>query len=116
MVCPKSVQPYVETYMNLSRFLQRYREVDQFDHYVITQLPSPMADDVGVVRCWNCGSRRQEELDALPELKVRITKFTVFLCPAPVRLYCFPVSSAGSIILFSCVQRRFDYIVFLCPA
>eukprot|EP01052_Picozoa_sp_SAG31_P034604 SAG31_NODE_4067_length_3622_cov_17.161510_2_plen_160_part_00 len=35
-----------------------------------------------------------------------------------VRLYFFPVSSAGSpTLLFSCVQRwKSDYIVFLCPA
>ena len=69
VVCPQHVQPYVEAYMNLSRFMQRYRSVEKFDHYVITQLPTPMAADVGVVPCWNCGARDAAEIDAVPDLQ-----------------------------------------------
>eukprot|EP01052_Picozoa_sp_SAG31_P007412 SAG31_NODE_353_length_17229_cov_8.702160_16_plen_114_part_00 len=38
----------------------------------------------------------EDRLAKLPKFKPKMPK---------VRLYCFPVSSAGSIILFSCVQR-----------
>ena len=38
VICPQRLQPYVESYMNMSRFMKRYRAVDKFDHYVITQL------------------------------------------------------------------------------
>eukprot|EP01051_Picozoa_sp_SAG22_P023066 SAG22_NODE_5789_length_952_cov_1.004689_1_plen_293_part_01 len=75
VICPQRLQPYVETYMNMSRFMKRYRAVDKFDHYVITQLPAGMSQDVGVVSAWNCGHRDKDELAALPDVKPWQTQF-----------------------------------------
>jgi hypothetical protein len=46
--CESDVKPYVETYMNISRFMSRYRNPSKFDHYVVTQMPHDMQKDMEV--------------------------------------------------------------------
>jgi len=58
--CPKTVEPYVETYINISRFMKNYLKPG-YDKYIITQLPDAMADEVGVTPCWYCGSRHPKD-------------------------------------------------------
>lgn len=67
--CNESVLPYTETYMNISRFMKRYRNPTKFDHYVITQMPSDMQDEIEVVPSWNCGKRSAVEKAHKPLLK-----------------------------------------------
>jgi len=58
--CPSSVKPYEETYMNISRFMNNYRKPG-YDKYIISQLPDGMADEVGVVPAWYCGTRHPQD-------------------------------------------------------
>jgi len=58
--CPRTTLPYVETYMNISKFLSQYRQPDH-DTYAISQLPTDMAGDVLVSPAWHCGSRPDAE-------------------------------------------------------
>ena len=68
--CPRDVEPYTETFINISRFMKNYRDTS-FNHYVITQMPSDMSRDVGVVQGWNCGARHPLEKAHRKELRSR---------------------------------------------
>jgi len=58
--CPSSVKPYEETFINISRFMKNYRK-PEYDKYIITQMPDAMAQQVGVVPAWYCGSRHPKD-------------------------------------------------------
>jgi len=53
--CPRTVKPYEETYINISRFMKHYRKPG-YDKYIITQLPDGMADEVSYA-CFPLGKR-----------------------------------------------------------
>ena len=67
--CSDSVLPYTETFMNISRFMKRYRNPAKFDHYVITQMPADMQEEIEVVPSWNCGKRDTVERESKPLLQ-----------------------------------------------
>ena len=68
IVCERVERPYRETFMNISRFMRRYRRPN-YDHYVISQMPDAMQEDIHVVPGTNCGSRDPLERQHMPLLQ-----------------------------------------------